>query len=187
MKMMANSPVRPSTEFRKQIDDKSGQRIIDCYQCGKCTAGCPVAYAMDLTPRQVMRATQLGLKKEVLDSNAIWLCVSCQVCGARCPAQIDIPKVMETLRIMAITEQIKPAQREIAIFHRLFINLINQWGRVPELQLGGLYNLLSRHPLANIDLVPQMLAKGKLSLLPHAVKGKAEIKSIFARVRTTER
>lgn len=72
-----------SAEFLDQVENQSGQKVRICYQCGKCSAGCPVAYAMDLLPNQVMRLVQLGLKEEVLTCATIWLCASCETCATR--------------------------------------------------------------------------------------------------------
>lgn len=178
---------RPSSDLRTFVEKQSGQKVLDCYQCGKCSAGCPVAYAMDLTPRQVIRGVQLGLKDEVLDSNAIWLCVFCQTCSARCPRQIDIAGVIESLRLLAIAEDRKPAEKDVQLFHRIFLGLVERQGRVQELALGALYNLQGRHPFANFALLPQMLTKRKLEIMPHRVKGTSEVKRLFSKVREAEK
>lgn len=176
----------PTTELRTFIKNRSGQDAMRCYQCGKCTAGCPVAYAMDLGPRQVMHAVQLGLKQAVLQSSTIWLCVFCQTCSVRCPREIDIARVMESLRILAIEEKVTPAEKDIELFHRLFIDVVGRWGRIHELELGVRYNLQGRHPLANIGLLPAMLSRGKLLLWPARVKGASELRRLIARVRAAE-
>ena len=122
---------------------------------------------MDGGPRWLLRAVQLGLRDEVLRNSTPWLCLFCATCQARCPAKIDIPMVMETMRLMAVAENIKPAKKEVALFQRLFLSQVSSLGRVYELGLGGAYNLRSGHLLANLSLVPRMLAKGRLSLIPH--------------------
>ena len=174
----------PSSALRGFVESLSGQQIQNCYQCGKCTAGCPSAYAMDLGPRQIMRAIQLGLEEEILRSSTIWLCISCQTCSARCPREIDIARVMESLRVLAIARGTRPAEREVGLFHRLFLRLVKRWGRMYELGLGASYNLLSGHPLANMSIFPQMLLKGKLRLLPSRPRGASEVRAIFDRAET---
>jgi heterodisulfide reductase subunit C len=176
----------PVSELRSFVKSQSGQDVLRCYQCGKCTAGCPVAYAMDLGPRQIMRAIQLGLKQEVLQSSTIWLCVFCQTCSVRCPQEIDIARVMESLRILAIAEKGRPAEKDIELFHRLFIAIVERRGRIHELELGARYNLQGWHPLANIGLLPSMLAKGKMPILAPKVEASAEIKKLFAAARAVE-
>jgi len=85
-------------EFVKKIEELSGQKILACYQCGKCSAGCPAVSEMDLLPNQVIRFVQLGLKEELLESQSYWVCASCLTCNARCPKGIKIAEVMEAIR-----------------------------------------------------------------------------------------
>lgn len=177
----------PSSDLQNFVESRSGQKVLRCYQCGKCTSGCPAAYVMDMGPRQIMRAIQLGLKEKALESSTIWLCISCQTCSARCPNEIDIAHVMESLRWLAAAEKSEPAEKDIELFHRLFLIIIQRFGRIHELSLGVLYNLLRRHPFANITTLPGMFARGKLPVLPPRVKGAAEIRNLSAKVNAIEK
>ena len=84
--------------FVLKVEELSGQSLLACYQCGKCSAGCPAVSQMDILPNQVIRYAQLGLKEELLDSNSFWVCASCISCNSRCPKGIKIAEVMEALR-----------------------------------------------------------------------------------------
>lgn len=84
--------------FVAKVEELSGQKILACYQCGKCSAGCPAVSEMDILPNQVIRYIQLGLKDELLESNTYWVCASCLTCNARCPKGIKIAEVMEAVR-----------------------------------------------------------------------------------------
>ncbi len=84
--------------FVAEIERLSGQDLLACYQCGKCSAGCPMAQYMDMLPSQMIRFAQLGLKDELLSSNASWLCVSCFTCNTRCPKGVKIAEVIESIR-----------------------------------------------------------------------------------------
>lgn len=92
------SPGMLRSEFVAKIAELSGQDINLCYQCGKCSAGCPMSFVMDLLPNQVIRSVQLGLAEDIATSRTPWLCASCLVCTVRCPKGIDIASVMEALR-----------------------------------------------------------------------------------------
>ncbi len=169
------------------LKSQIGEDLRLCYQCGKCSAGCPVSYAMDLTPRQVMRAIQFGLNEEILNSSTIWLCLSCQVCTARCPREIDIAKVMEALRHLALVEKREAREKEVALFNNIFLSLISRLGRIYEIGLAALYNLRSGHPLTNIGMLPSMISRGKLSILPSRIEGAKQVRQIFNRVKAIER
>jgi heterodisulfide reductase subunit C len=85
-------------DFVKKIEELSGQKLLACYQCGKCSAGCPAVSEMDILPNQVIRFAQLGLREELLESNSVWVCASCYTCNVRCPKGIKIAEVMEAVR-----------------------------------------------------------------------------------------
>ncbi len=85
-------------DFVKKIEELSGQKLLACYQCGKCSAGCPAVSEMDILPNQVIRFAQLGLKDELLESKSVWVCASCYTCNVRCPKGIKIAEVMEAVR-----------------------------------------------------------------------------------------
>lgn len=184
--MVTAATVTPSpvSDLRTFVEKQSSQRIFDCYQCGKCSAGCPIDYAMDLGPRQIMRAIQLGLKKEVMQSTTIWLCVSCETCSSRCPAKIDIAKVMESLRILAAAEGTTPAEKGIDLFHREFLNSVRRYGRAHELSLSAAYVLKTRN-FSNMGLARTMFSKGKLAIMPPSVSGASEVKKIFSATKST--
>ncbi|HEB34235.1 hypothetical protein LCGC14_0888870 [marine sediment metagenome] len=84
--------------FVGKVEELSGQNLLACYQCGKCSAGCPAIAEMDILPNQIIRYAQLGLKDELMRSKSIWICASCFTCNARCPKGIKIAEVIEALR-----------------------------------------------------------------------------------------
>lgn len=92
----------PEEERVRQIELLSGQKVTDCYQCGACTSGCPVAEFMDFPPSKAMRLLQLGRADELLASNGIWMCASCLVCGTRCPRGVDYARVAEACRAILL-------------------------------------------------------------------------------------
>ncbi len=87
-------------EFKRRVGEISRQKIADCYQCGRCTAGCPFAGFMDTPPNQVIRLIQIGMRDEVMKTQGPWFCAACLVCQTRCPKGVDIPRVMEAIRVL---------------------------------------------------------------------------------------
>ena len=103
----------------------------DCYQCGKCSAGCPVASDADMTPREVLRHLQLGQVDPVLKSNMPWLCAGCGMCLARCPQSVDLPNLMLACRRAGKAQGINPIG-EVARFNQLFVNGVREKGLSDE-------------------------------------------------------
>jgi heterodisulfide reductase subunit C len=84
--------------FVAKVEELSGQNLMVCYQCGKCSAGCPAVSDMDILPNQIIRYAQLGFKEELLNCKSIWICASCMTCNTRCPKGINIAEVFEAIR-----------------------------------------------------------------------------------------
>lgn len=157
--------------------DRAGQNIFRCYQCVKCTAGCPLADQFDLTPNQVMRSLQLD-DPAVLNSKAIWLCAGCQTCSTRCPQDIDVVGVMDELRIEARKRRIPSAVPDIEQFNRLFMWFVRWFGRLPELIFILSYKLVRRKPFADMGMGLRMMRKGKLTLLPHFARTPRKVEAL---------
>lgn len=98
------------TELIARIEAVSGQTLALCYQCGKCSAGCPLESEMGILPHRVLRLLQLGQEDAALAANAIWLCAACHACAARCPRGVDLSRVMEALRVVLLRRGIPGAE-----------------------------------------------------------------------------
>lgn len=168
------------TGFIRAVEEESGQDVSQCYQCGNCTAGCPFAFAYDIPVHQIMRLVQMGQKEKVLRSRAIWLCATCETCTTRCPCEVDVAQVMDTLRIMARREGMV-SEQGIRRFYDAFLDSIKSHGRVYEVGLLMRYNLQSGRPFADAELGPKLLGKGKLHFLPTHIQGAEAVKAIFDR------
>src|SRR4030065_112609 len=121
--------------FLSEVNQASGETIHACFQCQKCSAGCPIAYAMDILPNQVLRHIQYGHREKVLSSKTIWICASCYTCSVRCPNNIDIAKIMDVLRNLSIRSGLKSGEKDIPLFHSVFLATIKSKGRIHELSL----------------------------------------------------
>jgi heterodisulfide reductase subunit C len=180
---MADSSLVPSSRFVEEIQAKSGQPINACYQCKKCAGGCPMTFVMEPYNSDLLKLIQLGAKDAVLKSNTIWLCVACKTCGARCPNGIDISKVADVLREMALAEGVAAGDKKTPAFHQSFLATVEQLGRAYEAGTIGLYKLKTASFTQDIGLGMKFLAKGKLKLLPDRIKRIGEIKQIFRRAK----
>ena len=122
------------SEFKSEISKVPGiEKIKLCFQCGTCTADCPIARFSEIySPRKIMRMTQLGMKDRLLSSEALWLCAACFTCVDHCPQGVDIAGVVRTLRNMAVKEGIIPD-----VFRELINNILKTGYayRIPELRL----------------------------------------------------
>ena len=166
-----------------EVQGRCGENLRLCYQCLKCTVGCPTAPHMDFSPNSIVRMIQLGLKREVLGSNAIWLCVSCETCGTRCPNEIDIGLLMDALREISLEEGYRPKERGIVALHNAFMESIRRGGRVHEATMLMEYKLRSGDYWT--DLIPGMklFMKGKIPLIPGRIKGMDSIREIYRKAQ----
>ena len=168
------------TDLAREIRERSGENVFLCYQCKKCTAGCPVAAYFDLTPHQVMRATQFGQVDLVLHSRTISVCAACETCSTRCPQGIDIARIMDELEIMAAEQGIKSKAPSVPMFYKSANRGINYFGRMwelglmAELYIRQFFHWQDGRPLLdfrqlfkyNIATALRMFRVGKLKLLP---------------------
>ena len=169
--------------FTAEVEAHSGQNVSTCYQRGNCTAGCPAGFVYDLQASQIMRAVQLGLKDMVLDSKSIWMCLSCSTCSQRCPNNIDVGGVMETLRHMARQEG-RVTVPKVEKFWWSFLDTVRAFGRTYEIGTMALYMMRSMRVFTDLDLAPEALKKGKLGFKPHVLPhGAAPVARIFKRYK----
>lgn len=177
----------PSSNFEKKIRDASGVQVNLCYQCGKCSAGCPINKEMDYLPHQLIHAIRLGKEDLVLNSKTMWLCASCETCTTRCPQEVDIAKVMDTLKIMAVERGIQPDSKEVPAFYKSALNSIRRFGRVYELGMIMEMKLRTLDLFKDMKLGMRMISKGKIKILPDLSSSRSSIASkIFARVKRKE-
>jgi len=170
--------------------EHTGVKIARCYQCGKCSAGCPLAEDMDYPPSLLLRMLQTGdpvLEDKVLRSYTIWLCLACETCIARCPMEIDIPIAMDYLRQQAIRQKkVNPRAKHIIAFHKAFLDSIEKTGRLYEIGLIADYKVRTLKLLQDITLAPKMFFKGKLGLIPELIEDRLRLSRIFNRTLKKE-
>lgn len=166
------------------LERETGVAVSHCYQCGKCTAGCALAGEMDVPPSYIMRLLQTKNQENdhrVLNSNSIWICLNCENCIARCPQEVDIPKAMDYLRTESRKKGcVNPQSRSIVAFHSAFLQSVQHTGRLYEIGLVAGFKARTLRLFQDINLVPGMLQRGKLNILPELIKDKLRMKKIFA-------
>ncbi|MFH2102729.1 MAG: heterodisulfide reductase-related iron-sulfur binding cluster [Chloroflexota bacterium] len=165
-------------QLARSIKEELGQNVYLCYQCVKCTGGCPVGKYFDWQPNQILRLLQLGQDDAALKAKTPWLCASCQTCTTRCPQGIDIVAVMEFLTREAISEGIKAPVPEVDIFNQAFMREIRLWGRSYELGLMAEMKLRTGKLTEDLDLGVKVIAKNKMPFLPKRVKPPKNIKPV---------
>jgi heterodisulfide reductase subunit B len=154
-------------ELAQRILDELGENVYLCYQCIKCTSGCPVAEFFDWQPNQIMRAVQLGQEDIAFESQTPWLCAACQTCTTRCPQGLNIAAIMDFLTREALQRGYKPQVPEVNIFTEAFMREVRLWGRSYELGMMAELKLRTGDLFGDMDLAVKILQKNKLPFLPH--------------------
>jgi heterodisulfide reductase subunit C len=177
-----------SSNLWHQIQQETGEDVNACFQCGKCSAGCPVSYAMDYVPAQLMHAIRLGLDDLVIDSKTMWLCASCQACTTRCPQDLDIALVLDTVKIISMRRKRKSPVKGIADFYKYALQSIRMFGRMYEVGLLANLGLRNREMMADMELGKEMFKKRKLKLFPDiSLSRSLTANQIFSRAMKREK
>lgn len=181
-------------DFIRQVEEESGQTVSHCYQCGNCTAGCPMNFAYDYPVHRVMRLIQTGQRDAVLSCKSIWYCATCETCTARCPNNIEVAVIMDVCRHMAGREKSRKENvlayfRDIwpvRMFATSFLKTVELFGRAHEVGTMAGFMAGAVRPFTDLDLVPKVLPKNKLPILPHTIKARKEVADIFRRFKEGE-
>jgi heterodisulfide reductase subunit C len=188
-------PLEPSSSLAERLADLTS--VTACYQCKKCSSGCPLTFAMDFYPDQVIRLALLGQEAQVLGCRTIWVCSSCQTCTTRCPNHIDIAGVMDWLKEEALRRGQASPQPGVTRFHQTFLDtVLMSGGRLSEPLLLGLYQLRSGGTMEKLKsgaLVEDLRLAWELARrrrlvprLPRRLKGAQNVKEIFKKSHLQE-
>ena len=169
-----------------RIAKEAGVDFKDCYQCGKCTAGCPLSDGMDLMPREVIRYLQLGAASVVLNAKTPWICAQCDVCSTRCPQKVDICSTMRAVRLASKNAGKRPV-READIFDDEFIANVRAHGVSNEQYLAAAYNVKSGHFMQDMGNATRMLKRKMVGVAMHNTAGRAEVAALIDRALAADK
>jgi len=173
-----------------RVETLAHTAVANCYQCGKCSAGCPRAEQMDILPSTIIRLVQYGDIKKAASAESVWQCVACLTCSTRCPKSVNIAGVMDALKQISLEKKcVHPKQKRTVAFQRSFLNSIRRNGRTNEIEMVAEYKIRGflgdGNPMLamkDADLGLPMLLRNKLHIkLGSPVKDKALVKRIFAK------
>ena len=185
---MEENTLYPDHRFVREVESNGPFQAEACYQCRKCTNGCPVTFAMDLYPDEVIRLTILGQRDRVLSCGTIWVCSACETCTTRCPNEIKISELMDCLKEMALNEGIAGPHPQVPASHKAFLNHLKKRGRIFEATYLP-YTLIVSGELkrrwrngtwrAEAKLGLQMALKGRVALYPKKIRGIEEVRRMI--------
>lgn len=167
----------------------AGERIKRCIQCGTCTGSCPVSYAMDLSPRQLIALFRAGEMEQILKSRSIWICASCYACTTRCPAGIRITDTIYALKRTAMERNLISAAPQVQRLARIFTRILMRYGRLHEGSLIAEYYTRT-NPLKFLSILPlgrKMLRTKRVGILPHRIKAHSSLARIIRRAQQIDR
>ncbi|MDZ7269895.1 MAG: 4Fe-4S dicluster domain-containing protein [candidate division KSB1 bacterium] len=176
--------------FLAEVDRiPGGGRLNQCIQCGTCSGSCPVSYAMDFSPRQVVALFRAGAIETLLRSRTIWVCASCYHCTVRCPAEIKITDLLYALKRLAIERKIFPRRFPVYMLSESFVDMVKTYGRNYELGLLRKYFLRTR-PGVMLRRMGEGLAlwrRRRLSFRAERIKGIDGLRRMIKKAETFDR
>lgn len=168
------------------VEEMSGVDLSPCYQCKKCSGGCPVNKYVQAPPSEIVRRLHLGAGDELLESDLVWMCLSCETCYERCPMQINIPAVIDALRSLAVQRGARPPRGAMPVFNRKFLEGVKTFGRSYDLSMIMQYKLDGGALMQDAGKFPAMLARGKMAILPPTGADRRMVKRIFNKSRDSK-
>jgi heterodisulfide reductase subunit C len=173
----------PAQGLLRAVEEMADVKLSACFQCKKCDSGCPVSGLTASPPSEIVRRIRLGAGDELLDSDLVWMCVSCETCFARCPMGIGVPAIIDALRGLAVERGAAIPEGNMPLFNRSLLKTVQIFGRTYDLAMLAAHKIGTNSYLKDSDKVPAMLKKGKIALLPPRGADRKAAKQIFDSVR----
>jgi heterodisulfide reductase subunit C2 len=187
--LMSNREAELRAVFLDQVKNiPAGERIKRCIQCGTCTGSCPVSYAMDISPRQVIALFRAGEMEQIMRSRTIWICASCYACTTRCPAGIKITDTIYALKRAAMEKNLETSAPQVQRLARIFTKVLMRYGRLHEGSLIAEYTTRTNPMkfLAMIPLARKMIRTKRIGVLPHRIKAHTSLARIIRKAQQIE-
>jgi heterodisulfide reductase subunit C len=186
---MSKSEAELRQVFLEEVNKiPAGERIKRCIQCGTCTGSCPVSYAMDISPRQLIALFRAGEMETIMKSRTIWICASCYACTTRCPSGIKITDIMYALKRTAMDSGYRSQAPQVKLLAKLFTQNLMSFGRLHEGTLIQKY-YMKTNPFKMIGLLPmakKMLATKRLAMFPKKIKAQKALERIIKKAQEIE-
>jgi heterodisulfide reductase subunit C len=180
------SKSKSARSIARRIREISGVDLSKCYQCKKCTSGCPVSGMAKCPPSEIMRRLHLGAEDELLSSDILWMCVSCETCSTRCPMGLDVAAVMDALRKLARQRNAAQGEGNVPLFNKAFLKTVQVFGRSYDIAMIAGYKLGSGKLMADTEKFPTMLQKRKIALRPPRGADRKTVRRIFKKTKENE-
>ena len=166
--------------LQRELKEKLDVDIETCLECGKCSGGCSNGHIFDYTPRKIVQLVKLGDEETLAGMDALWICLSCQLCLDRCPAGIDIPRILDYFREKAVTKGVKATRPDVHLFMELMLEEARDKGRISEVPLMIRFKKKTGHYLKDAGLGFRMFLKGKLSPFPSRMQKPEGLKKLLS-------
>jgi heterodisulfide reductase subunit C2 len=162
-----------------RVRQLTGLNPAKCYQCGKCSAGCPMAEELALKPHDILRMIQQRKDDRLFRDPSMWMCLTCETCTARCPNDVDPARIIDGLREIALQDDKTEPPKTVRAFHDSFLKQIRRTGRVSEFAMILGFKLHGGPLFADVMQAPKMMKRGKLALRAHKIRGVKDVQRIF--------
>lgn len=187
--LMTRTEAELHQAFLDQVEAiPAGERIRRCIQCGTCTGSCPVSYAMDISPRQLIALFRAGELETIMKSRSIWLCASCYACTTRCPSGIKITDIIYALKRTVMENHYHSKAHQVQILANLFIGNLLSFGRLHEGTLIAMYNFRTGFwkLFGLVPLVIKMIRTKRLAYFPTRIKAHKTLSRIIKKAQEIE-
>ncbi len=169
------------TSYNNKIHDEIvniiDPKIYNCYQCGRCTAGCPLADVYEYQPNEIIRLIQLNKIDSIFKANSIYICLSCEICSSRCPQEVKIASIMNYLRVKSWQYR-KFRLPLIRNFYKIFLKIVSIFGRSYEPLLILILNLINKRFFNDFDIALKIIKKKKIKVIPELIKNRRDVSAI---------